>query len=485
MITQRHTNRWPTPVALLAVLAGLAVPVFANTAGATTVPPSADPLILRVGTDDDDGRPAGAQILEFAEQVSALSGGSITIEPAWHAAGEDIPNWDQAVAGLVTSGALEMGLIPSRAWDMLGVTSFQALNTPFLVTRDDLVIEIISGDVAGELMAGLAAANVVGVALFPEGFRHPFAYGDPLFGPDDYAGAVMRAPASANTTAMFAALGASTNDNSPDSEVHTALESTFLFDPPGTATGNVTFFPKVNSLVVNADVWTGLTADQQAILARAGTATRDWAIDEIPSDHDAAVARCENGFAIALASDAELTALAEAVAPAVDALREDAVTSALIDDITALRDALPPITDDPVSCDAAPIETTPGSDAAASALNGVYEVEITDEALAAAGVTDPDVVAENHGTFTWTLVDGTWHVDQVADNPIDNPSDDGTYTVNGDEISFVAPGYPPDVFGFTEDADGNLTFETIHAGDEIVATIFASATWTRIGDAPA
>ena len=55
-------------------------------------------------------------------------------------------------------------------------------------------------------MAGLDAAGVVGLALVPESFRHPFGFDHPLLGPDDYAGAVMRAPESANTTAMFTAL---------------------------------------------------------------------------------------------------------------------------------------------------------------------------------------------------------------------------------------------------------------------------------------
>ena len=36
--------------------------------------------------------------------------GSIVVEPVWHAAG-DTADWDQAVARLVTSGDLEMGLI--------------------------------------------------------------------------------------------------------------------------------------------------------------------------------------------------------------------------------------------------------------------------------------------------------------------------------------------------------------------------------------
>jgi TRAP-type C4-dicarboxylate transport system substrate-binding protein len=484
MTTPKHHNLRSTPVAVLTTLTALAAPGLAHVATASTVPPSAPaPLTLRVGTDDDDGRPAGAQILEFADQVATLSDGMITIEPAWHAAGDNAPHWDQAVAGKVTSGDLEMGLIPTRAWDLLDVTSLQALNTPFLVTRDDLVTEIVSGDVAGELMAGLDVAGVVGIALFPEGFRHPFAFNDALLGPDDYQGAVMRAPSSATTTAMFAALGATTNDDAPNPETHTALESSFLFDPPGTATGNVTFFPKVNSLVVNADVWATLSADQQAILGDAAAATREWAIGEIPSDHDAAVARCEVGFAVAAASDADIAALVDAVAPVVADLREDPATSALIDEITAMRDALPPLTDDPVVCDATTIETTPDSGSEASALNGVYRYEVTDEALIAAGVTRPAQIADNHGTYTWTLVDGTWHFDQVADNPLTDPSQDGSYVVNGDVITFSDPLFPPgEQFRFTQDADGNLTLEAVLVDDANVETILSSATWIRIGD---
>ena len=56
--------------------------------------------------------------------------------------------------------------------------------------------------------------------------------------------------------------------------------------------------------------------------------------------------------------------------------------------------------------------------------------------------TDPAAIAENRGTWTWTLDDGTWHWEQVADNPINNPSDDGTYTVSGDEITFTQPAFP-------------------------------------------
>ena len=197
------------------------------------------------------------------------------------------------------------------------------------------------------------------------------------------------------------------------------------------------------------------------------------------------MARCANGFAITLASDDDLAALVDATAPVITELREDPATARLIDEITALRDALPPMTDEPVACDTAPVTSNPTGDEEAAALNGVYNYVVTDEALIAAGVTDPNAIAENHGTFTWTLDDGAWHWEQVANNPINNPSDDGTYTVNGDEITFVYPGYPGDVFRFEQDTDGNLTLEPIDVAEPINEVLLASAVWTRTSNAPA
>jgi hypothetical protein len=63
-------------------------------------------------------------------------------------------------------------MIPARAWDTEGVTSLRALHAPFLVTSDELVAEIVDGELADELLAGLEDVGVTGLALLPEGLRH-------------------------------------------------------------------------------------------------------------------------------------------------------------------------------------------------------------------------------------------------------------------------------------------------------------------------
>ena len=166
------------------------------------------PMTLRIGTDDEPGKPASDQIKEFARRVQRISDGDLRIEPVWHAAG-DGPDWDQRVARMITSGELDMGLIPSRSWDTEGVTSLRALNAPFLIESDELLGEVVSGELADDLMSGLGKASVTGIALFPEGLRHPFGLKRPLRGPDDYEGVTIRTPTSKTTAAVFEAMGAS------------------------------------------------------------------------------------------------------------------------------------------------------------------------------------------------------------------------------------------------------------------------------------
>ena len=102
-------------VTIIAVLAALLAAAGCGGGDGEAAKTSAvKPVTLRIGTDDEPGRPAADQIEELARRAAELSDGAVRIEPVWHAAGEG-PDWDQRVARMVTSGELDMGLIPSRA----------------------------------------------------------------------------------------------------------------------------------------------------------------------------------------------------------------------------------------------------------------------------------------------------------------------------------------------------------------------------------
>ena len=114
----------------------------------------------------------------------------------------------RTIAGLVQSGKLAAALIPARAWDELGVTSLQALQAPFLVSTEELLEQIVQGEPAEEMLAGLDKAGVVGLALLPEGLRHPVGFARPLLTLEDFAGAKIRAPLSNASYRLLEALAA-------------------------------------------------------------------------------------------------------------------------------------------------------------------------------------------------------------------------------------------------------------------------------------
>jgi TRAP-type C4-dicarboxylate transport system substrate-binding protein len=383
-------------------------------------------LVLRLATPDRETDPTGLQVSHFADEVRQLSGGAIRIEPVWDVTPNGAHDWDQTVARGVADGDWDMGLVPGRAWDVLGVTSLRALNTPFLVTSEAALEEVLDSDLRDRLLAGLPDAGVVGLDLFPDELRHPFGQ-DPLLGAEDYAGQSIRAATSETVTQLFAALGATTTDNDPDGSQR-GVESEYSLTPAPVATGNVTFFPKTEALVVRSAVRDRLRADQWQLLQDAAGATREWLFAQVPTDQQRAADYCAGGGEIVEATAAQLASLTAATAPVVHALREDTGTRDLIDSIKELTKGVtgPPA---PTSCPGA--ASSSGIDPELATLNGTYLTRVTAKQLHDAGVDDPVQVAENTGRFVWVLDDGTWTYFQQSGHFIDKTTDSGSYTYRG------------------------------------------------------
>lgn len=462
---------------LKGVTIAAAVVLLAGCVGTPAVKPGAKPLIMTIGTDDKPGVPAAAEIQEFAQEVHTLSNGAITIKPTWHAAG-DVANWDQAVAGMVVDGKLDLGLIPSRTWGDLGATSLEVINTPFLVQSDALVNAVLSGSVATELMAGLPAAGVVGIGMLPEGLRHPFGYSGVLTGPASYGTHVVRAATSGQTKDMFAAWGATTNDNEPSASEHVGGESSFLLNPDGTATGNVTFYPKVNVLVAAKATWAKLSEQQRDTLTKAAKGTLVWAGANVPTESAAAKAFCAQGGKIAAATPADIQALERATTPVAAKIAALAGNASIVAKITALRDELPapkPVT----SCEAS--TSTPTSPTDASALNGTYRYEITAKTWADAGVTDAKMIASDSGKYTVQIADGVWKYTQSDVPNAPDTLGHGLCTVSGDQVVFAFSDGSPLKFTWKKNGAGDLQLTPAPGMGVEDSTVMSAETWTRVG----
>jgi TRAP-type C4-dicarboxylate transport system substrate-binding protein len=398
---------------------------------------------VRVATADSPGQPGVAQIEEFARQVDEISEGRLRVEVLIEApekADGVASGWDQAVARQVADGDVELGLVPSRAWASLGVTSLQVLTVPFLIQDLETLGAVVSGDLAGPMLEGLSAAGVEGLALWPEGLRRPFSFAAPLLDRRDYDGLVLRAPAATITDALFAALGATSTDlDGADFAAAVAAgdvgaaESSFVWAPglpaPTVATGNVAFFPKVNVLVLGDEAAQALGTERVALLREAAIAARDRLLAEQPSERQAAQSFCEAGGTVVLAGAAQVAALQDAARPVVAELQKDPQNAQLMARVADLQS---PDVDVVTPCAAR------GTDGAAVAAagppavaEGVYRYELTEEYLLAGGLPVSQARADA-GVVTVTMRDGAYT--EQWRNETGEVTCEGTYVVAGSRM---------------------------------------------------
>jgi TRAP-type C4-dicarboxylate transport system substrate-binding protein len=409
-------------IALLALAAGAGCSSGGDKAGG-----SGGIVTLRLASDDPPDAAASPQIKEFARQVRRLSDGRLRIHVVWEANGSGPRHphaFDQKNAQKVIDGKYALAVVPARAWDVLGVTSLQALQAPFLVNNDALLDKVASDPVAEKMLSGLDDVGVVGLALWPEALRHPVGFGHPLRSPSDFAGKGIRAPRSALTWEILRALGARPLDFVGD-EMGPAVDSGQLsgaeseimqvrdLPRPGTVTANVTFFPKANTIVANRSAFDRLTDDQRETLRQAAAETRDHVVASRPTDVDAARSACAVGVRVVVASDADIRGLVRATRPVIARLERNESTRKSIKRIVALRETMAVSRPAVAPCgrpSASTAKAKPGGGPATLPPDGVYRALISPKDFLRVGV-EASQARYNSGLFTLTLDGGrvSWH----------------------------------------------------------------------------
>lgn len=326
-----------------------------SASAATTV----TPVTLSLGTGDPRGRPDTAVVEHFAEQVDQLSDGAMRIEITWAAAGESggADDFEQGVVGLVQGGDLDLGWIAARAWDTVDVPSFQALQAPFLITDQSLLGQVLASPISDAMLMGLKEVGLVGLGLFPDQLRHPVGYVAPLRSVDDFDGAAIRLVPSNATEALVRAFGGEPVYGLNGDEVDAAIQSGELHGtetslglaPEGSIlTGNVVFFPRVNTLFASEDGLASLSDEQRTILEDAARATIDFAVASTRQEDVETF--CSAGGQVVTASEADVTGFVRAARPVLEKLEADPQTAAFIDEIREMKDGATAVVA-PTSCD--------------------------------------------------------------------------------------------------------------------------------------
>lgn len=487
------TNRSPIVLIAFAVAA-----LSAARCGASGSPDKAGgeatPITLRLATPDRAGFPGANLIAHFADDVRRRSHGTIRIVVTYNPTG-DVPQWDQHVAGLVRNGKFDLGQVPSRAWDVLGVHSMQALQAPFLLQTPAQVQRVAADpQLQSAMLAGLRPLGITGLALVPESLRHPFAFRGTLRSLHDFSGADIRAPRSDATWAILRALGARPLDlegaafrpGAANGTV-TAAESDLAqaaatLPAPATATSNVTFFPRVDTIVVNTRIFARLSTTDRAILKQAATDTVAWAPHSNPSERAAAQAFCRDGGRVIVASPGDVATLVSATQSVTGALERDPRTRALITRIREVAGApstAPAPTCQPVQRTAPPTAST--SDQPTS-LDGIYRNTITARDLVASGVDRATAIENAPDVHTIVLRRGRLH--DTAKGGVPGPPCDGSYTVRGHTYTFAWDKTTRCSGDFTAHwslRGSELRLTSITAQDAVDQTVWGSKPFRKIG----
>lgn len=303
---------------------------------------------LKLGYVTTEAHPYGRAVNSFIEDVSAEDTG-LTFEPIPTYSGGDL-----TLLADVRSGTIDAATVSSAVWDTQGVNAFQALQAPFLITNYDIHRDVLTGDVATDMLAAMeeSTGDLVGIAIHEGGLRSPLGREKPLTKPADFEGLKLRAVQSNVMSEGLKALGA---EPSPIAlpEVYQALQNGTVdgmesntglaagqkyYEVAKFFTGNVVFWPFPTVMVMNKAKFESLTEDQQNAITGAGENVAADILDVL-SGGDAfaqGLANCDVEFVDA--TDADRAALQEAGQAAYAALGEaDAATGDFIDRIVEIK----------------------------------------------------------------------------------------------------------------------------------------------------
>jgi TRAP-type C4-dicarboxylate transport system substrate-binding protein len=452
------------------------------------------PMTITIADAQQSDDPSSAALDEFASQVASLSNGSIEVHIAYDASRDDPadPASDKPIINQLRAGAFQMAVVPARAWAFADVASLQALQAPFLVQSDEQMDAIVRDKaVVSSLFGGLDAIDVHGLTIFPESLRHFFSFTAPILTPDDVKGRQIRAPSAPDMAKLFSTLGATPVDPAFDdfsagveNGTITAADSAFgialsVTPRPGTATGNLTLYSKMVTLVANSRFWNALSDAQQNELTTAAQKAQDLAIAHRVKEREAAANYCASGGSIVLTDAQSLVDFRSAAAPIYAELERNADTKRTIDAIDALATG----TSEPaVAACGSPAVPSPPTELVARGgdlPNGVYRVEYTEEYLRSLHLNE-SLIAENHGVWTYHLQDGhyTWDVPGGSLPPPTHG--EGTYEVDGDQLLWAWEDGKILHLTWSVDDDGALHFvQTDVVGD---LDWGFQLPWPRIGD---
>jgi TRAP-type transport system periplasmic protein len=293
--------------------------------------------------------PYGIAIDEFVKRVDEASSGAISVQTRPSYPGGDVP----LLQG-VRDGAVEMASVSSAVWATQGVRSFDALQALGLITRYDLEREVITGPIAEEMLQGVEAIGLKGLAIHEGGLRKPLGARVQLTSPAAFRGLTIRTPESSVLETGIRALGADAT-SIPVSEVYRSLrdgtvdgmaanlglvQTLQLYEVAQFITMNVNLWPFPTVLAMNQAAFDALSSEQQDIITEAASGISGFSIDILTRPSELPQTLCDEGIRFAISTPDQLAQFEQASEATIAQLSEDETIRGFIDQILAVREGL-------------------------------------------------------------------------------------------------------------------------------------------------
>lgn len=388
------------------------------------------------------------ELLPFVAAAERLSGGTIqiTVEGKWHV-GE--PGAEQASIGYVQAGKADLGGAPVRAWDGVGVPTFDALIAPFAIDSYALQSRVLGSDLVAPMLTGTQRLGLTGLGVQPGPIRRPVGIARDLVGPSDYRKARLAISASDVASRTFGALGATSTpfafqgsplvDFDGAEQQIASVEGNQYDGVARSITANVDLWPRPTVLFGNTKALERLAPKQRAALRLAADQSVRPVLQQMLANENASTANlCRRGkLAFVSATAQQLADLHNATESVRARLRTDPLTRRALAGIEKLRSQT--ATEEPEqspSCSGA-AGLAPPRPETAGVLDGVYTQTITAEDLLAAG--SPDADPANYGTTT-LVVDRGRFAFTGSNGPTVCGYGYGSWTVKGQTVEWLFAG---------------------------------------------
>jgi TRAP-type C4-dicarboxylate transport system substrate-binding protein len=273
---------------------------------------------LTLGYVTGPTHPYGLALAQFAAQVDASSGGKLKIKllPVY-GGGNDL-----TLLNDLKGNTVNMGSVSASIWDTEGVTSFNALQMPFLISSYALEKKVLDSPMQAQMLSGTSKLGLHGLAIHEGGLRKPLSNGACITTLQGFSGTKMRVAPGALLTDGVRALGAVPTPLAL-SDVFLALKNGLVnameanyglaytnkyYEVAKCITGNVNLWPFPTVLSINNPSWNGLTSQEQGWINSAAAQLADESLVIVSNPASPLVKNlCAAGLKIGKASASALT----------------------------------------------------------------------------------------------------------------------------------------------------------------------------------